>query len=829
MDGPRKRVNKYGRGGRKALIHDLFDVASQPNSQYKTLRPSPIGSLSPSRGQTPVSDLSEDPDVSMQLNNELLKEWDSNRPRLRSPARKTAPVPTKMAATMFEIESSDEEPVKTKPMPKTYKRRKLTPTGSDVETKDTRGQTPDVVTSVGLSGGDQQPSLGIVDLTATDKARGPQPGQKQYEGKAKKNSKPGSLAQHSLPPKSNIKSTTIYRPSTPPPLSPSDIGSPASDISTASMVTTRSASKRKREAVDGATSDISSPSQLELSSLRLTPQRTAPSRPRSPERDDDDDVLMATSPPKVRRRLIDRLEGPATKRVTDHGGQNKLTAGSKESKRTGSKRANVDIDPPAPPASTDRENSQGQNDTVKPKKYGKQRSHIRDMLVESGSQASSQRSLDDLVSQVDALPSSQQSQLEFDTSDDDDDGVHLKSIHELRQAGAVNRFDRDLDSLLEDIASETRGVRIAGLMQLVRKLKEQAFKRHLLDRGKVGKLADLIRADYDIITASIMLLALWTLAHSESATGQVLAQLYDGVLRLPADLIRENRPLSTIAKDRKENLSKALIRDLLQFESHVLGQSAGASRQTNHIIISRIAIRAIEVMLRRLLGLGEHIAATPSSWLQAAISSIRTHLNAIRDEDLASSPEHVESIRLILAWLELSEASAGAIGNTLSDAQISECGQVLAELLTWARQENVSIEHSCLKLAIELSNQKGSAAELLALAGFGDGAFAVVEEHFPKLADKAVAGSFRGEGDVDSDKLSSVILALGSLLDIVDSSENVRLNMTDDRAGQGSQVDQLVNFFKLYVDETDEVSTTVSDVVTELTWARPLTNPRRRY
>jgi hypothetical protein len=53
------------------------------------------------------------------------------------------------------------------------------------------------------------------------------------------------------------------------------------------MVTTRSATKRKREAVDGPASDVSSASQLERSSLRLTPQRQNPPKSRSSEREDD--------------------------------------------------------------------------------------------------------------------------------------------------------------------------------------------------------------------------------------------------------------------------------------------------------------------------------------------------------------------------------------------------------------------------------------------------------------------------------------------------------------------------------------------------------------
>lgn len=516
-----------------------------------------------------------------------------------------------------------------------------------------------------------------------------------------------------------------------------------------------------------------------------------------------------TSPPRIRRRLIDRLEAASSRRAGEHAGTSSVSRRPVKDRESDSEPSRIASDVRdasfESPRKLEREDSHKQTDVVKPRKYGKQRSHLRDVGT-GNSHGSGSQSLDDLVSQVDALPNSQPSQFDLEMSDGDDDGLHLKSIHELRQAGAVNRFDRDLDSLLEDIASPTKSLRISGLMQLVRKLKEQAFKRHLLDHGKVGKLIGLITADIDIISASIMLLAFWTLAHSESATGHILSQLYGSILALPAGLMWENRSLTKIAQDRTENLSKALIRDLADFEGHVLDQSASAGRQTNQIIISRIVIRAIEVMLRRVASLGEDTAPTPKPWLEAAITSIQNHLVAAKGATSATAPEHVESIRLILAWLELSEATSGATGATLSDKQVSEFGKALTEVLIWAGKENVTIEHSCLKLAIEMSNHKGSVSRILAGAGFSDGAFAIVEVHFPMLADKAVKGFLKGDGHEHADKLSSIILALGSLLDFVDNSEEVRLKMTDSRNGQGSQVDQLIKLFRLYVDETDEVS-----------------------
>ncbi|ETN40620.1 uncharacterized protein HMPREF1541_04897 [Cyphellophora europaea CBS 101466] len=807
MDGPRKRVNKYGRMGRKALIHDLFDNASHPDPLCTTLQPSPADSLAPSRDKTPVSDISEDPDVSMQLNNELLAEWDANRPRLKSPARKLLPEPMSTTESLFDIESSEEEHTKTKPILKTYKRRKITPTGSDVEERGAKRDSTEIT---------QQATRGIVAADAARLSHGlvannSSKGENTLEPKSKMLRKKHDSGMATLASSQSLqisrkpKPKVVSRASTPPPRTPTDVGSPASDISASSMATTRSASKRKREALDGPASDVSSPSQLELTSLRLTPQRHGDIVPRSNHVEQDNASIHG--PPRIRRRLIDRLEGAKSHQSDDDGTQmrgspdDSAAANDPTSNRSHSRGMHeIAV---TPPTIKEHEANQHPSDTVKPRKYGKQRSHLRDMAGELDSQQASQQSVDELVSQIDALTNSQQSQLDFDMSDDDD-SVQLKSIHELRQAGAVNRYDRDLDSLLEDIASPTKAVRITGLMQLVRKLKEQAFKRHLLDQGKVARITDCIRAEVDIISASIMLLAFWTLAHSEAATGQLLNQLYQGILQLPANLLQEGRPLSKIAKDRGENLSRALIGDLAEFEHHVLDQSASAGRQTSHIIISRIGIRAVEVMLRKLIASGDSVPPTPAPWLEAAMKTIASHQARMGNAPNGLETEHTESIRLLLAWLELSEASNGSIGKKLSRARVAEFGRQLGELLSWARSGNAAIQHSCLKLVIELGNQKDSITGLLASVGLSGSVFAIVEEHFPRLADRAVAGSFKDEDDADSDKLSSVILALGCLLDFVDSSEQVRVQMMESQPGEDSRVDRLVTFFKLYVDETDE-------------------------
>ena len=142
MEGPKKRVAKYGKAGRRALVHDLFDVASQQKASYTTPQDAPFDQEVHSRGATPSSHASDDIETGQQLKSELLATWGTDKPRLKSPVRKSTTMRPTGAATMFEIESSEEEKTpKSKPQPKTYKRRKITPTHSDAETKDRRGRS----------------------------------------------------------------------------------------------------------------------------------------------------------------------------------------------------------------------------------------------------------------------------------------------------------------------------------------------------------------------------------------------------------------------------------------------------------------------------------------------------------------------------------------------------------------------------------------------------------------------------------------------------------------------------------------------------------------
>ena len=572
------------------------------------------------------------------------------------------------------------------------------------------------------------------------------------------------------------------------------------------MVSSRSTPKRKRDITDDILSDISSPSQLELSSLRLTPARRDPNKVNSMDLDHSDSSIV--SPSRSRSRMVDKLDTPRKKNQT-------RDAIMKQSSPRPSKVRKTDPEPEAPSLAVQQSNTtttfppsqlpqdeSTRNATSAPKvrTYGKQRSHLKDTTsgLESQSQPSSQRSLQQLVSQVDSLTSTKDP-FEIE-SEDEDPGTRLKSIHELRQAGLANRFDREIETLLEDVESGNKALRIQALMQLVRKLQEQAFKRMLLESGKVQRLASISQFDLDLTTASVLLLALWALAVSETATAQALSQIYVGILKLPLQIITETRSIFRIARDRNENLSKSFIRDLADFENHVVDQSLSAGKQAaKTIIISRVALRSLEFALKRLIELAEQIPEPSAEFIDVIVRATGDHVRAVTDGD--NQAEHVESMRLLVLWLEMTAGTSREAVQAIDSTQRTAMSQTLAQVMAWARKEHPTIQQSCIRSAVELSNGNMRACDDFASTDLLGELFMVIEDHFGHLVDDTAKDTEMAES-----RLDSVILALGCLLNLMDSSPRSRARMLESRGERASQVDVLVNFFKQHVEETDEVS-----------------------
>ncbi|RMZ89919.1 hypothetical protein DV736_g2842, partial [Chaetothyriales sp. CBS 134916] len=733
MDLSRRRLATYGKSNRRAVVHDLFNVTQKEPRRFSA--------------STPPSD--ESADVSTNA----------------GPSRQLAQELTEAADASTKLDSRHKKVTKDTKLTNNAKRTKLT------RLSQSRGP----------------PSPKAIRRTISSKSRAKE---SEVEDSG---SLSGSLS-HTLRPSLALSSPE-------PSSSQETLGeptSPKSEKSSVSMASARSTPKRKRQIDEDTASDLSSPSRLELSSLLLSPKQHRSPRARS---GDTQATGTASRPPSnPRQRLVDHIDSPPQSQLSLTDASDDQPRPKKSRKlltSTESRHGLSDLQRPTRALQADPRRTEGNTLAQPPTRlrtYGRQRSHLKDMVASKDSGASSQAMIQELVSQVEALTAAK-SQFEIeDESDDDERAVKPKSIHELRHGGLADRFNMDLDSLFEDIDSGNKSLRIQSLMSLVRKLQEKTFKAHLLASGKLGRLTQVAVPHLDLSSAMLILLALWALCVDETATCQSLVQIYGCLLHLPSTIVTERRALHQIAKDGKENLSKALIRDVADFEQHVIDKSVQKGSRARCIVVSRVGVQCLSFTLRRIITLEGQPQDPPVAFLRSAILCIRRHL-----ADMASTGERldqIESIRLLMSWLERTAVTTSA--NISHAGIVEELGALLDDVMRWASKQHAALEQSSIRTVVELSNRDAPVCRGLASTPLLETLFAVVVQHFARLESRPQDGAHPDQ----SEKLDSAILALGCLLNFAEYSPEVRLKM----AAEG-QVDRLVNYFNVFADQVDEAIT----------------------
>ncbi|KIV85560.1 hypothetical protein PV11_01242 [Exophiala sideris] len=791
----RRRPNTYGKGARKVLVHDLFDVGTLSSFRPVERTTTPTVSLDHTRHvQDADNTLSPAEPQELYLFSEKKDSIDhvSSKPPM---ARGSSPSETSNTS-VFDVNSDDEQSTK-RMVKRPLKKRKVTPVVRDLEPAMTRVNLEDereVSSTSNAAVVKKKPQLTTVG--------GPRKPQLQSRSSTRMAINGGSIQK----PTKLQKTTSILKKredTTLPTLSKSAtiVTSPSkalrissgssvqvSDESDASQLSRRSTPKRKRVAPEQETYDIPSPSQLEIRSLKLTTDNTTESSHNSSSDEEmTEPSPVVPNPSRGRTRLIDRLDAPPSRSI--EGTASKPTLGRSVSGSSSPRKTPAEMQKP-PPVVPNIGPPARQRAT-----YARQRSHLSDMvdsLEATNSGPSSQQSFSQPMS---FTAISSQLELENDDSDDAETFSQIKSIHELRRGAAISKFDLDIQTMLEDVESNTKSLRIPSLLQLIGKLKEPAFSEHFQESGNLHRFADCAKHDLDKVSAVLMVHIFQSLVSGEESSPRILLQILDGLYRLSPDLCSERRPLPKLAKDRSENLTKALVRDITELHERQTSVSGHGQRSA-----SLLFLQAINSTLRSLIGLVESIPPTPRALLKEILASFNRKQAGMQEE--SDDTEGLENLQVLLSLLEIACANHELAESALSMSRISALGQSIAGVMTVARQTRPEIQHSCLRLIVSLSNNQPKVCEAMAEGALITTVFQVVDDHFLILA--ALAAQ---EKEFDNAQLESVILAVGCLLNLAECADAARERMLAREADGRSMIDRLVDIFNSYVDQASEALT----------------------
>lgn len=422
--------------------------------------------------------------------------------------------------------------------------------------------------------------------------------------------------------------------------------------------------------------------------------------------------------------------------------------------------------------------------------YAKERSHLSDMVDEIEQLKSTQTlHLEETVPVSSSNPLRPEAIASQDLEDSDDALVAtvVKSIHELRQAGLNNRFDRDMETLFEDLeprSSPSKALKIQALLQLNQQLKGASFARQFLEAGLTRRLARCAQLDTDTVSAVLTTVAMSEIFPLDRVSPEDLLCAFQALVRLAPGLLIQAQPFHKVVIDRKQNLSKALSRDLVEFGKTVKVETLG-----NNILWTprSLALFVLEHLLRTIRKSRTMPIDLPTSLFNQILEIL-----SVSVEEYEAQRQLVEVALTILEYSAVSSASRTHENQAeaTTNPDYSLLGDAVTRLVQCTSVEERTVKSIALRLVVSLTNDEPVVCTSLAETDLIPAVFSIIEQELPPLSESADSGD-----EFDASKLDSVIMALGCLLNLADCSSEARHRMYAPSQPGVSNVHWLVSMF----------------------------------
>ncbi|CAM1508530.1 Fc.00g053780.m01.CDS01 [Cosmosporella sp. VM-42] len=281
----------------------------------------------------------------------------------------------------------------------------------------------------------------------------------------------------------------------------------------------------------------------------------------------------------------------------------------------------------------------------------------------------------------------------------------IKSVHELRRAGANNRFADEMEDLLTRIGTPGQQpvfMRRNALLELAQKLQHKDFISQFRDHATRDGVVRQIGQEEDLVSG-FALTAILVIFLRFSAAAHLLRQLQEaGFPRLLSRLLHESDDIDLIATQRKAKLSKVSRTSLKELTTSLMRMDIWHSNSVDKLSPQTLALQLLNVLC-------QHTDPEYSAGVVTAVGG-----------DLAATMEHYPQengkgsvvFSLIVSILEAQSSLTMDNGDELSwvSQQSPKIVQFLqTSLPQWPRGPD-EVDSTVLKLAINTTNTARGAA-----------------------------------------------------------------------------------------------------------------------
>lgn len=285
---------------------------------------------------------------------------------------------------------------------------------------------------------------------------------------------------------------------------------------------------------------------------------------------------------------------------------------------------------------------------------------------------------------------------DFDFEDEiDGPKVGIQSVHELRRAGANNRFSDEMDDLLSRIgkpSSSPSSLRRNALCELANKLQRKEFAGQFRDHAARDNVVKAIGNEEDIISGFALVAALVTFLSFNPAPHLLRQLTTEKVGKLLIRLFKDQRDIEDVSTQKHTNLPRATKSSLTSLKTSILQMDIwhGYSQTT---LTPRTLSLQLLVTLSRFADI---------QCLEKLSQDIEQDITDMAENYIKDPPPRPVDYALIVLALE-AQSNLMSLESEKYTAAIKRC--LRATLNAWLQQDD-ALDSTALKLSINITNSE---------------------------------------------------------------------------------------------------------------------------
>ncbi|KAM7194763.1 wings apart-like protein 1, partial [Naviculisporaceae sp. PSN 640] len=312
----------------------------------------------------------------------------------------------------------------------------------------------------------------------------------------------------------------------------------------------------------------------------------------------------------------------------------------------------------------------------------------------------------------------------FDFLDEDDETVNtgaVRSVHELRQAGANSRFADEMEDILDRIGVPTAkpsSLRRGALLELAEKIKEKDFQQQFRNHSNSGGVFRSLKDETDVVSG-YSIVAIFSSLLATSVSAHLLQQVVDsGLATLLGRLLEETTDIALLVKDRKQNVSRNGQNTLGGIKASFLKMAIWEPITPISLSPRTLSLKCLDLILRqpgRSSCETELFTADITDRLFSILSS------CLSKEDSWQFPAHQASTDFYLALYLAESHSVSAMQSRLGSRWTSRYVPIVADLLETALRRPIDqindLESLALRVTLNTTNNNAVACRTLVEKG----------------------------------------------------------------------------------------------------------------